>query len=94
MNFNQFDNTITTLFEHVINTSSRQDKLKYKDEVWNILQLSYQYIGGIKGSGFSSADEMVEKIPYWKLVKKNDKIVAVMLYKDKNGRKMVACGSW
>lgn len=86
-------NEYSPLIEHVINTSSNADKQKYKQQVWDILQLSYQYIGGIKGSGFESPDDMVNKIPFWKLVKKDGKIVAVMLYKDKNGRKMVACGS-
>jgi hypothetical protein len=36
---------------------------------------------------------MIKKIPMWKLVRKDNKILACMLYKDKNGRKMVAVGS-
>lgn len=93
LKFADYNLEIQSLNEHVINTSSNDEKEKYKDQVWDILELSYRYIGGIKGSGFESADDMVRKIPYWKLVKKDGKIVAVMLYKDKNGRKMVACGS-
>ena len=63
------------------------------DEVWNILQRTYAPLGGIKGSGFSSKEEMIEKIPFWKLIRKNDRIVAVQLYKDANGRKFVAAGT-
>lgn len=55
--------------------------------------MSYAKIGGIKGSGFESKEAMLSKIPFWKLVRKDNVIVACMLYKDKNGRKMVALGS-
>ena len=68
-------------------------KNRYKDQVWDILQKSYAYIGGIRGSGFGSPDEMVEKIPMWKLGVRGDKVHAVVLYKDKGGRKSVAIGT-
>lgn len=67
-------------------------KEKYKMEVWNILQSSYEAIGGIKGSGFGSPDDML-KIPMWKMGIRNGKLHAVVMYKDKGGRKSVACGS-
>lgn len=66
---------------------------QYKGEVWDILQKVYEPIGGIKGSGFESPDDMVRRLPMWKLARKNGRIVAVMLYKDKGGRKVVASGS-
>lgn len=65
------------------------EREKYKNEVYDLIQASYHSIGGIKGSGFESADAMVKKIPMWKLKKRNGKIVAGALYKDKNGRKSV-----
>lgn len=70
-----------------------EKKEKYKDQVWVILQKSYQSIGGIKGNGFASKDDMVKSIPFWKLVIKNGKVHAVVMYKDKGGRKSVAMGS-
>lgn len=79
--------------ENYKNITTKQDKQKYKDQVWDILTKSYQYIGGIKGSGFESSHVMVDRIPYWKIFTRDGKVIAVMLYKDKNGRKMVACGS-
>lgn len=68
-------------------------KERYKDEVFNILQSSYANIGGLASSGFESPDSMVEKIPFWKLSVKDGKVVAVIMYKDKNGRKAAAAGT-
>ena len=81
------------LVEHVENPSSVEAKKKYVDEVWQILQDSYKYCGGIHGSGFKSKQDMIDNIPFWKLQKKGGKIVACVMYKDKGGRKMVALGS-
>ena len=36
---------------------------------------------------------MLKLIPFWKVVRKNDIIIAVMLYKDKQGRKMITLGT-
>ena len=56
-----------------------------------MLQSSYASIGGLKGSGFKSVEDMVNNIKLWKLAKDNGKIVAGILYKDKhNIRKTVA----
>ena len=63
------------------------------DDVWNILQASYKAIGGIHGKGFSNKEEMIKVIPFWKLVRKNGKIVSVAMYKDKAGRKFIAGGT-
>jgi hypothetical protein len=55
-----------------------------------MVQNAYRPLGGIQGSGFESVDDMVAKIPMWKLSVKQGKLRAVVLYKDKNGRKLVA----
>ena len=39
-----------------------QEKEKYVDEVWDMLQTAYSSIGGIKGSGFESKEDMIKKI--------------------------------
>lgn len=63
------------------------------DEVWDILQDSYRPIGGIHGNGFRSKEDMIKSIPFWKLVRRGGKIVTVVMYRDKAGRKMVAAGT-
>ncbi len=85
----------TPLNEHVVNAPPKdiQTKIKYADQVWDMLQSSYKKIGGLKGNGFSSKEEMIESIPFWKMVRKNGKIIAVRMYKDKFGRKSVAGGT-
>lgn len=67
-------------------------KDQYKDEVYDILTRSYAPIGGLKGSGTGSPDEL-KSIPFWKLAVKDGKVVAAILYKDKQGRKSVALGT-
>lgn len=81
------------LAERFVNALAPGDKEKYKDKVFSLLQSSYAAIGGLKGSGFRNADDMVKNIPMWKMVRRNGEIVAVAMYKDKNGRKRVAVGS-
>lgn len=61
------------LVEHVENLSSSEAKEKYVDEVWQILQDSYKYCGGIHGSGFKSKQDMIDNVPFWKLQKKGGK---------------------
>ena len=68
-------------------------KQQYVDQVWDLLQHSYKEIGGVKGNGFGSKEEMIAKIPMWKMAVNNGKVEAVVMYKDKGGRKSVAMGS-
>ena len=86
-----------TFKEYVLNekfhnffTADRKQKEKYVDEVWDLLQAAYADIGGIKGSGFGSKEDMIDKIPFWKIDVKKGKVISVNLYKDKGGRKLVA----
>lgn len=70
-----------------------EEKRKYIDEVWDLLQKSYAPIGGIKGNGFGSKEDLIEKIPFWKLLIKNKKVIVAIFYKNKGGRKIVAIGT-
>jgi hypothetical protein len=79
--------------ERYLNLFTRSEKELYANQTWNILQSSYEKIGGIKGSGFNNIDDMIDNIPMWKLDVKNGVVKAVKLYKDKEGRKSVAAGS-
>lgn len=85
--------TEQSLTEAYINLSSEEEKERYAEQVFDILQKSYAKIGGIHGSGFSSPEEMVKRIPWWKLFKRDGRIIACVLYKNTNGRKLVAMGS-
>lgn len=81
------------LNERFINVFTPEEKEKYADVVWDILQKSYGYIGGIKGAGFANKQDMIDNIPFWKLGKHDGAIKSVTMYKDKNGRKSVAQGT-
>lgn len=86
------------LNERFLNAIKGQDKSeqirqKHKMEVWQILQRTYASIGGIKGNGFGSPEDMVAMIPFWKVATRNGEAKAVAMYKDKGGRKLVASGT-
>ena len=84
------------LDERYVNAIGDRDidlKNQYKKQVWDLLQSSYAKNGGLMGSGFQSMEIMVQKIPMWKMVINNGTVEAVVLYKDKGGRKSVALGS-
>ena len=84
------------LDERYVNAIGDRDidlKNQYKKQVWDLLQSSYAKNGGLIGSGFQSMEIMVQKIPMWKMVINNGTVEAVVLYKDKGGRKSVAMGS-
>ena len=86
MKFKQFIN------EKFVNLFKPEEKEQYAQVVWDILQLSYKDIGGLKGSGFSSKEDMIKSINMWKLAKSEGKVVACLLWKESNGRKLVAFG--
>lgn len=73
------------LFESVKNlldtsSSSRKEKIKYTEQVWNILQEAYKSQGGIKGNGFKTKEDMLN-IPFWKLDIVDEKVLCVVMYK-------------
>ena len=84
--------TEQALLEHYVNCFKSDQKQKYMQEVWDILQASYAYIGGIKGEEFKSPETMLS-VPFWKICVKNDRVVMVRMYKDHNGRKSIAGGT-
>jgi len=90
MNIKQTE--LTESFKNFLPGDDEQ-KLQYIDEVWDMIQKSYASIGGIKGSGFRSKEDMLKNIPMWKLYFSGGKLTVVVLYKDKTGRKLVAIGA-
>lgn len=87
MRFKQLTETFKNLF------ADDADRQRYANEVFSILQRSYEPIGGLKGGGFSSPQDMIDTIPFWKLAIKDGKVVAVAMYRDTSGRKRVAIGT-
>lgn len=87
----RFKQFINESFKNAIGDSPLKDM--YADQVWDILQKSYAGIGGIKGSGFSTKQDMIDNIPMWKMAVKDGAVEVVIMYKDKGGRKSVAMGS-
>lgn len=82
---------IAERYVNAIGTRDLNTKKQYQKQVWDLLQRSYKAIGGIKGNGFQNPDAML-KLPMWKMAVNNGKVEAVVLYKDKGGRKSVAMG--
>ena len=89
-----FKEFISENYKNLIGVKSHEKRLKYAGTVWKILQDSYAKIGGIHGSGFESIEDIIEKIPFWKLYTDKDDVVrVVIMYKDSGGRKIVATGT-
>ena len=85
-----FKQYISENYKNFIGPSSKPQREKWVDQAWEILQQSYAPIGGIKGSGFASKQDMIDNIPFWKIYTKGDKVIVAVFYKDKGGRKSVA----
>jgi hypothetical protein len=86
----RFKQFISEGYKNFIGSNSKDQREKWADQVWEILQKSYAPLGGIKGGGFASKQDMIDNIPFWKLYTRNDRVVAAAFYKDKGGRKSVA----
>ena len=76
------------LTERYITLINPEDRSKYSSVIWDMLQQTYAKLGGFKSA--KSADELIQETDLWKMVRKNGKIVAASLYKDKYGRKCIA----
>lgn len=69
----------------------KDDMYKYADEVWDILQTSYAPIGGFLSA--PDVESLIAESWLWKLVKKGGKVIAVSVYKNHRGRKLIGGGS-
>lgn len=73
------------LNERFINLFNKSEKEKYFHEIKNLIIETYSYIGGYNGK----IEDFLNDNYFWKLVRKNDKIVAGRIYKDRLGRKSI-----
>lgn len=83
--YNQF------ICERFVNIFDSNNKEQYLDEVWNLLQIAYKIIGGFQS--VTSKNELLNTAGLWKLVRKDNKIIACTLYKDQFGKKCYAVAS-
>ena len=80
------------LNERILNVGlykSKYEKEQYIDEVMDMLEKSYERIGGLKGI---DANELLGNNVFWKLVRTNGKIVACMIYKFSLYGRKILCG--
>lgn len=84
--------TTKELNEHYITPISIDDRMKYAQEVFDLLFDSYKDIGGL--FGINDPEDLVKQSTIWKLVRRNGKITAALIYADKgHGRKAIAGGT-
>lgn len=67
------------LTERVLNLWSPEQKAKYADIVWDMLNRSYQKMGGFKSA--ANVEELIDTPGLWKLVQRGDTITALGIYK-------------
>jgi hypothetical protein len=79
------------LTEHYVNAFDNSAKQKYADQVWQIMQKSYEKIGGFHSA--DDIDDLIDKTGLWKLSVRNGHVYAAVLYKDHLGRKSIASGT-
>ena len=79
------------LLERFLNLFKKEQIQPYIQDIWDIIQRTYEPIGGFKTA--STPEELLDKIGFAKLVRKDNNIIATLLYSDKYGRKAVAGGS-
>lgn len=78
------------LMESYKNLFQKDDMWKYASDVFKILEESYAKIGGLN---IGSIDELIDESDMWKLYIKDGIVKLVFIYKDKNGRKLIAVGT-
>ena len=82
------------LTERYFNAFTPNDKAKYAQEIWDMLQRSYAPIGGIHGKGFNDIEDMIQSNHMFKVGMDSGTPVMVSVYKNVNGgRKKVALGT-
>lgn len=79
------------LIEHVVNAFTPEQKNKFVQQVWDIMQKSYASIGGFGTA--SSPEELIQTSGLWKIITRNGNITAVNIYRDQHGRKSIASGT-
>ena len=79
------------LLERFYNIFDPDAKSEYVDDIWDMLEKAYAYVGGYKGAADKA--ELMYDSGLWKIIKRNGHITAFRIYKDAFGRKGIATAS-
>lgn len=80
-----------TLVEHYVNIDNGNEMKSFVDEVWALLQTAYSGIGGFHTA--TSPEHLIHKTDFWKAVRRDGKLVAVVVYVNRHGyRKALGVG--
>jgi len=84
----KFDDLVHYDFLHTEDITNSFEKALIADDVFSILKEAYTNVEG--GLHFKNSDELICKTSLWRVIYYNATIVGVVVYKSKNGLKMVA----
>ena len=61
---------------------------KWASQVWKLLNDAYKYCGGLKG--MNSIEQLINETDIWKIVRRGNKVTAVVTYSTKRGGRKTA----
>ena len=72
------------------NLFKKEELKEYADEVWKIIQTTYDRIGG--SAGIKTKEDLIEESNFWKLVLRGGEVTAVVIYKMSEGKRKGVVG--
>ena len=69
--------------ERFVTPITKDDMKKWAPQVWQLLNDAYKYCGGLKG--MDSVEQLINETDIWKIVRRGDKVTAVVTYSTKRG---------
>nr|WP_128810749.1 hypothetical protein [Vibrio alfacsensis] len=75
---------------HILTLNTQENMTRYQTQVWKILSDSYQTVSG--GLHYTSPKALIEESDQWQILVKDGIVLAVTVYKAKQGWKLVAMG--
>ena len=69
--------------ERFVTPIKKDDMKKWASQVWKLLNDAYKYCGGLKG--MDSIEQLIKETDIWKIVRRGDKVTAVVTYSTKRG---------
>lgn len=82
----RFSETILTVNTRIINNNWNY-LLSKKEDIWDMIQKCYSYVGGYKGA--TDFEDLVRQTKIWKVVRRGNKVSAVAAYRDQHGLKSI-----
>lgn len=69
--------------ERFVTPIKKDDMKRWASQVWKLLNDAYKYCGGLKG--MNSIEQLIKETDIWKIVRRGDKVTAVVTYSTKRG---------